>query len=109
MWDPETRIDRIQLINTYLKFNSSKFWDYGRNINLEEFDTQRVYRILMGQSVDVAAGLNKQKEDAKGKKSFGYLPSRDSSAISLKLLPLCHTSAKKNNETFGLSIRVYHQ
>ena len=31
------------------ELDTNKFWDFSRNIDLEDFDTQRVYRILMNQ------------------------------------------------------------
>ena len=31
------------------ELETNKFWDFSRNIDLEDFDTQRVYRILMNQ------------------------------------------------------------
>ena len=45
------------------ELETNKFWDFSRNIDLEDFDTQRVYRILMNQDrfQEINSGLISQK------------------------------------------------
>ena len=58
--------DLVESDSKIEEIESSKYWDFGQNVDLEDFDAQRVYRILMDQSVNLVSGLDKQREEAKG-------------------------------------------
>jgi len=49
------------------ELDTNKFWNFSRNVDLEDFSSQRVYKSLFDQSINVVSGLGDQKEDAKGR------------------------------------------